>query len=92
MDLLSDYPAPIWTDWFVEAERLRARGDMMRAARKVLGAFGGMGSINDSYQMLSAPPEVHEEMDVLLDRLWCEAREVRSLWNRLVRFVRVSSS
>ena len=87
VELMQAHPDPQWTPWMVEADRLRREGDVVASARKVLGAFGGMGSILDSYQLLCASPAAYDEFEKLAHLLYDEARVVKQRSSKLGRFL-----
>ena len=87
--VLAVHDHPVWSEWMAEADQLRLGGDRRGAARKVLEAYGGMGSIMDSIDtyLLGIPPETYDELMGLLKRAPDEARSVRWRTSWLGRLV-----
>ena len=59
--LLRDYNEPHWHAYFSEAAGLLDAGKSVRAKKKILGAYGGMGSFSDALYFTGAPKEIAEE-------------------------------
>lgn len=78
--LLREHGDSHWADW-MEADRHRLAAGEMRAAKHVLDAYGGMGSINDVTWVPNAgapPHEVYLHFEVLAQRV------ARCAWRVLV--------
>ena len=60
-----------WVDYMTEVRSIILRGDH-RGVKKLLGAYGGMGSFNDlvlGQRMVNDAPVTREDMAALNDRL-----------------------
>ena len=74
-----------WMSYMNEVRALLLRGDR-RAVKKLLGAYGGMGSFNDlvlGHRVVDGESVVRDDMAVLNDRLdglrtsaWTQAKEL----------------
>ncbi|WP_020407446.1 DUF6966 domain-containing protein [Hahella ganghwensis] len=63
-----------WANWFRNAKELFVQGNAEKSYKKVLGAYGGMGSFNDVYWRL--PEEDERRHDFLKDeiRMYAESK------------------
>lgn len=64
-----------WANYFQIAKEFYLSGKTSKSYSKVLGAYGGMGSFNDTFWNL--PQEEHERMEYLRDAIWTYSKEHR---------------
>ena len=85
MGVLEDDDEQHWLSYMNEVRALLLRGDR-RAVKKLLGAYGGMGSFNDlvlGHRVVDGETVVRDDMAALNDRLdglrtsaWTQAKEL----------------
>ena len=73
INLLIQAKAYHWASWFKKARQYYDAGKYEQSYRKVLGAYGGMGSFNDVYWRL--PEDEEKRHDFLKDELWTLAKK-----------------
>ena len=61
-----------WAKWFQTAYDLNQSGKAPESYRKVLGAYGGMGSINDVFWDL--PKTEFDRLEYLKGEVWKHAK------------------
>ena len=66
--LLRKAEADHWAEWFSLAKQYYIDGKHEKSYRKVLGAYGGMGSFNDVCWRL--PQNDEKRHDFLKDEIW----------------------
>jgi len=64
-----------WAEWFLRAKNLLSK-DLDSSISKILGAYGGMGSFNDTY--LSKITRYNENFSALRTQLWELAMEIKT--------------
>tara|TARA_R110002124_G_scaffold106140_1_gene257600 strand:+ start:145 stop:570 length:426 start_codon:yes stop_codon:yes gene_type:complete len=73
--LLNEDNQKNWAEWFLKAKNL-LREDIESSISKILGAYGGMGSFNDTY--LTKITRKNENFSSLRTQLWELAMEVKT--------------
>lgn len=61
-----------WVNWFKKAEALYKEENLSKSYKKVLGAYGGVGSFNDVFWAL--PEKDFDRLEYLKGKVWQEAR------------------
>ena len=73
--MLKDDKQDNWAEWFLNAKDLLSE-DIESSVSKILGAYGGMGSFNDTY--LTKITRDNENFSKLRNHLWELATEVKT--------------
>lgn len=68
IDLLIKSDTVHWANWFKTALVLYEEKKELKSYRKVLDAYGGMGSFNDVFWCL--PKEEHDRLEYLKRTIW----------------------
>lgn len=73
--LLNEDNKKNWAEWFLKAKKLLSE-NIESSISKILGAYGGMGSFNDTY--LTKITRKNENFSSLRTQLWELAMEVKT--------------
>lgn len=88
IDILQEANEPLWVDWFSKA-RQRINNSEFSGIKKILGAYGGMGSFNDNViGFIKRGPDnnyinTNDELDELRKAIYSLANEIKLYQRKL---------